>query len=108
MDMSEIKNERRPTGKSALALVGIAFLIVALVAIVIWALTQPGFLESVINIIAIVAVAAVIIAVILSIAYVVLGVAFYATKGELIQTGVDHSIDDIREVDGNMSDDRND
>lgn len=102
--MSEIKNERRPTGKSALALVGIAVLIVALMAVIAWALMQPGFLESLINVIAIVAVAAIIIAVILAIAYVVLGVAFYATKGELVQTGVDHSIDDIQEVDGNMQD----
>lgn len=104
-----MREVRRGTGKSALALVGIAVLIVILVALVAWALTQPGVLESVVNVLAIAVVAIVIIAIIAYIAYAVLAVAYYATKGDVVQTGVDHSLDDVRGVEGNaLDEDRND
>ncbi|MFT0899223.1 hypothetical protein [Candidatus Methanoprimaticola sp. MG2] len=100
-----MKTERKGTGKSALGLVIIAVLIVALVAVVAWAFSQPGFLEEAVNILAIVVVALVIIAVIAYIAYAFIAVVMYATKGEVVQTGVDHSIDDVVGVEGKMLDD---
>ncbi len=99
--MSEV---RKGTGKSALGLVAIVILIVALIAVVAWAFTQPGFLESVVNVLAVVVVAVVIIAIVAYIIYAVLAVAYYATKGEVVQTGVDHSLDDVHGVDGRTLD----
>ena len=104
-----MQERRVGTGKSALALIAIAVLVVALVAVIAWALTQPGVLESVATVAAVVIVAVVIIAVIAYIVYAVLAVAFYAAKGDVVQTGVDHSLDDISAVEGNtMDDDRGD
>lgn len=98
--------QRRGTGKAALGLVGVAVLAVALVALIAWALTRPGVLESVVNVAAIVVVALVIILVIAYIVYAVLAVAYYASKGDIVQTGVDHSLDDFRGVEGRTLDER--
>lgn len=104
-----MREVRKGTGKSALALVGIAVLVVVLVALVAWAFAQPGVLESAVNILAIAVVAIVIIAIIAYIAYAVLAVAYYAAKGDVVQTGVDHSLDDVRGVEGRtLDEDRND
>ena len=55
------------------------------------------------------AVAIAIVLVVAYIAYAVLAVAEYAYKGDIVQKGVDHSIDDVRGVEGRtLDDDRND
>lgn len=96
---------RRGTGRSALGLVALAILVVALMALIAWAFTRPGFLESVVNLVAVVVVALIIIAAIACIAYAVLAVGYYATKGDVVQTGVDHSLEDVKGVDGRTLDD---
>lgn len=101
--MSEI--ERRGTGRSALGLVVIAVLVIAIIAVVAWALAQPGFLDELVNIIAVVAVVLVIVLIIAYIVFGVLAVAMYASKGEIVQKGVDHSLDDVRGVEGRTLDD---
>lgn len=100
-----MQTERKGTGRSALGLLAIGVLIVALIAALAWVFTQPGFLESFVNVLLVAVIVIVILAVIAVIAYGVLGLAFYATKGEIVQTGVDHSLDDIHAVEGRTLDD---
>lgn len=97
--------ERKGTGKSAVGLLAIVVLIVALIAVFAWALTQPGFAEELVNILALVVLAIVVIAIVAYIAYAFLAVGYYASKGEVVQTGVDHSIDDVVGVEGRTLDD---
>ena len=101
--MSEI--ERRGTGRSAAGLAIIAVLVVALIALTAWVLTRPGFLDELANVLVVAAVAIAIVLVVAYIAYAVLA----AYKGDIVQKGVDHSIDDVRGVEGRtLDDDRND
>ena len=105
--MSEI--ERRGTGRSAAGLAIIAALVVALIALAAWVLTRPGFLDELANVLVVAAVAIAIVLVVAYIAYAVLALAEYAYKGDIVQKGVDHSIDDVRGVEGRtLDDDRND
>lgn len=82
---------------------------VALIALTAWVLTRPGFLDELANVLVVAAVAIAIVLVVAYIAYAVLAVAEYAYKGDIVQKGVDHSIDDVRGVEGRtLDDDRND
>ncbi len=99
-----MRTERKGTGKSAIGLVIIVVLAIALVGLVAWVLTQPGVLDSLVNLIVILAVAIVIIAVIAFIAVGIIGIGMYATKGEVVQTGVSHSLDDVEAVEGSTLD----
>ena len=101
--MSEI--ERRETWRSAVGLLIIAAAVIALIAIVAWAFMQPGFFDEVVNIVAIVAIALVVVLIVAYIVFAVLAVAMYASKGEIVQKGVDHSLEDIRGVEGRTLDD---
>lgn len=101
--MSEI--ERRGTGRSALGLVVIALLVIAIITVVAWAFTQSGFLDEVVNIIAVGAVVLVIVLIIAYIVFGVLAVAMYASKGEIVQKGVNHSLGDVKGVEGRTLDD---
>ena len=87
----------------------VAVLVVALIALTAWVLTRPGFLDELANVLVVAAVAIAIVLVVAYIAYAVLAVAEYAYKGDIVQKGVDHSIDDVRGVEGRtLDDDRND
>ena len=105
MEDKGMYTEKKGTGKSAVGLLVIAVLVVAIIAALAWAFTQPGFLEEAVNVIAIVLVVLVLVCIIAYVAYAVLAVAYYAAKGEVVQKGVDHSIDDIRGVEGRTLDD---
>lgn len=109
MEDRGMTTETKGTGKSAVGLLVIVVAIIALIAVVAWAFTQPGFLDELVNVLVVVAVAIVVIAVVAYIAYAVLAVAYYAKKGEVVQHGVDHSLEDVRGVEGRtLDDDRND
>lgn len=97
--------ERRGTGGSAVGLLIIAASVIALIAVVAWAFMQPGFFDEVVNIAAIVLVALVVVLIVSYIVFGVLAVAMYASKGEIVQKGVDHSLEDIRGVEGRTLDD---
>ncbi len=105
MEDKGMHTEKKGTGKSAAGLLAIAVLAVAIIATLGWAFTQPGFLEEAVNVIAIVAVVLVLVCIIAYVAYAFLAVAYYAAKGEVVQKGVDHSIDDVRGVEGRTLDD---
>ncbi len=104
MEDNGMKTERKGTGKSAIGLAVIAILVIALIAVVAWLLTQPGVIDTLVEWILLIAGVVVVLAVIAFIAYMILGVGMYATKGEVLQTGVSHSLDDIEAVDGNNLD----
>ncbi len=109
MEDKGMHNERKGTGRSAVGLLIIAVLIIALFGAIVWAFSQPGFMEELANVLVITVVVLVIICIIAYVAYAFLAVAFYASKGEVVQKGVDHSIDDVRGVEGRtLDDDRND
>ena len=100
-----MKIEKKNTGKSAIGLLAIGVLVVILIAVIGWAFTQPGFLEKVANVIVVIVVALIIIGVIAVIAYMFIGFAMYAKKGDIVQTGVSHSLNDIRDVEKRTLDD---
>ncbi|MDO5861649.1 MAG: hypothetical protein Q4Q58_02485 [Thermoplasmata archaeon] len=104
MEDRGMRTETKPTGKSAMGLVAIGVLIVVLAVAVIWAVSQPGFMEELVNVLLLAIVAIVIIAIVAYIAYGILAIGYYATKGEVVQTGVSHSVDDIAGVEGRTID----
>ena len=65
--MAEASNLKKAgTGKSGLGILLIAVGVVALIAVVVWALTNPDILEATINVIIIIVVAIVVIALIIA------------------------------------------
>lgn len=94
------------TGKSAAGFVVIAVMIVVIIAALVYALSQPGVLESVVNIVII---AVIVIAAIVIIGYVVMAIIaipMYAYKGEQYQEGVDYNLDDVKSVKETSSEDK--
>ncbi len=108
MEDNGMHNERKGTGRSAAGLLVIVVLIIALFGAIAWAFSQPGFMEELANVLVITVVVLVIIIIIAYVAYAVLAVAYYASKGEVVQKGVDHSIDDVRGVEGRTLDENGD
>lgn len=105
--MAEAKNlKREGTGKSGLGLLLIAIGVIALIALIAWALTQDGVLETVLSIIIIVVVAIIVIALIIAGVMMVIAVPIYMKKGEQYQTNVDYSLDDVKSVKETSSEDK--
>ena len=84
---NEVRNMKKTgTGKSAIGLVLVGIGIVALIGLIIWFLTVPGVLESLLFI----------------------ALPMYAYKGEQYQEGVDYSLSDVKPVKESSSEDDND
>lgn len=104
---NEVRNQRKAkTGKSALGLVGLAVVIIVVIVAAAWALSQPGVLEDVLYVVAIIIVAIVVIAVVAYAVYALVAIPMYALKGEQYQEGVDYSIEDVKPVEGKSLDDK--
>ena len=58
----------------------------------------PDVLDGMIYIVAIASMVILAICVIAFVAYLILGVAYYATKGEITQTGISYDIDDVESI----------
>lgn len=97
--MADAGNVRRnSTTKSALALVLLVVAIIAVAAVIIYALTNPDILEQVVNILIIVAVVIVAVIVIAYVIIAILAVPYYAVKGESYQTDASYDLDDVKSV----------
>ena len=94
-----VEIQKKSTAGSALALVVIAAAIVAVcIGVVAYLYTHPDVLDGMIYIVAIASMVILAICVIAFVAYLILGVAYYATKGEITQTGISYDIDDVESV----------
>ena len=80
--------------------------IIALIALIAWALTNPGVLEATLTVIAIIVVAIIVIALIIAGLMFFLAIPMYVKKGEQYQEGVDYSIDDVKSVKESSSEDK--
>ena len=99
--MSGATNERKAgTGKSGLGLIAIAVVVVVVIIAAAWALMQPGVLENVGYILAIVLVAIIVIAIVAYAAYALIAIPMYMVKGETYQENVDYNLDDVKPVEG--------
>jgi len=88
--MAEASNLKKAgTGKSGLGILLIAVGVVALIAVVVWALTNPDILEATINVIIIIVVAIVVIALIIAGVMLLMAIPLYVKKGEQYQENVD-------------------
>ena len=96
------------TGKSGLGLLLIAAGVVALIALIVWALTNPDVLKDVVKVVIIIVVAIVVIALIIAGLMFVMAIPFYIKKGEQYQENVDYSIDDVKSVKESSSEDKKD
>ncbi|MBR4685437.1 MAG: hypothetical protein IKP04_02790 [Candidatus Methanomethylophilaceae archaeon] len=102
---NEVRNMKKTgTGKSAIGLVLVGIGIVALIGLVIWFLTVPGVLESLLFI----ALAIVVIVAIIAGIICIIALPMYAYKGEQYQEGVDYSLSDVKPVKESSSEDDND
>ena len=105
--MAEAKNMKKVgTGKSALGMALIAIGVIALIALIVWALSDPDILKATINVIVVIIVAIVVIALIIVGAMFVLAIPFYVKKGEQFQENVDYSIDDVKSVKESSSEEK--
>lgn len=104
MEDNGMRTERKGTGKSAVGLLIVAVMVVVVIAAFAWALSQPGFFEELVNILVLAVIVIVAVLVAAYIAYAFIAVAMYAKKGEVVQTGVTHSIDDVKGVEGRTLD----
>ena len=105
--MAEASNLKKAgTGKSGLGILLIAVGVVALIAVVVWARTNPDILEATINVIIIIVVAIVVIALIIAGVMLLMAIPLYVKKGEQYQENVDYSIDDVKSVKESSSEDK--
>jgi len=105
--MAEASNMKKAgTGKSGLGLILIVIAVVALIGVVVWALTNPDILKATINIVLIIVVAIVIIALVVYGIMLIMAVPVYIKKGEQYQEGVDYNIDDVKSVKESSSEDK--
>lgn len=105
--MAEASNLKKAgTGKSGLGILLTAVGVVALIAVVVWALTNPDILEATINVIIIIVVAIVVIALIIAGVMLLMAIPLYVKKGEQYQENVDYSIDDVKSVKESSSEDK--
>jgi len=105
--MAEASNMKKAgTGKSGLGLLLIAVGVIALIALVVWALTNPDILSAVATLIIFIVVAIIVIALIIAGLMFVLAIPMYVKKGEQYQEGVDYSIDDVKPVKESSSEDK--
>lgn len=105
--MAEAANTRKiGTGKSGLGLVLLAVGVIALIALVVWALTNPDILEATLTLIIFIVVAIIVIALIITGVMFIIAIPMYVKKGEQYQEGVDYSIDDVKPVKESSSEDK--
>jgi len=94
------------TGKSALGMVGIAAMVIIIIAAIAYILIQPGVLESLASILVIAIIVIVAAIVIVYLAMMIMAIPLYAIKGEQYQEGVDYSLKDVKPVKESSSDDK--
>ncbi|MBO7351461.1 MAG: hypothetical protein J6U12_00850 [Candidatus Methanomethylophilaceae archaeon] len=105
--MADAANTRKiGTGKSGLGLVLLAVGVIALIALIVWALTNPAILEATLTLIIFIVVAIIVIALIIAGVMFVIAIPMYVKKGEQYQEGVDYSIDDVKPVKESSSEDK--
>ena len=105
--MAEASNMKKAgTGKSGLGLLLIGIGVIALIALVVWALTNPDILAATLTLILFIVVAIIVIALIIAGLMFVLAIPMYVKKGEQYQEGVDYSIDDVKPVKESSSEDK--
>jgi len=105
--MAEAANLKKAgTGKSGIGILLLVVGVIAAIALIAWAMTQPGVLETTINVVLIIVVAIIVIALIFAGLYLILMVPYYIKKGEQYQEGVDYSIDDVKSVKESSSEDK--
>ena len=93
----EATNERKSsTARSAVAIILVAVLVVAIGVALYYAFTVPGIMESVTNILAIAGVVILAVIGIIALLAAVLAVPMYAYKGERYQENVNYNLDDIQ------------
>jgi hypothetical protein len=98
--------QRKSTAGSALVLIAIAAIVAAVCGgIILYLYSNPDILEGIFDIVVMMALVIVAIGVIAYVAYLILGVAYYATKGEITQTDISYSIDDVESVKESSSED---
>ena len=100
MDPSKI--EKRSTKGSA---VGLLLIIVAVIAVVAVFVAFPQLLESVLVAMLVVMGAILVIAVGVALFAGIIAIPMYAKKGEIYQTDMSYSVDDVEEVKGTVEDD---
>ena len=93
------------TGKSALMMVLIIVIIGAAIAALF---LVPGALDSLIIILAVIGIAILAIAAVIFIFMVILAIPMYAAKGEMYQTDIDYSLDDVKPVRETSSEEKKD
>ena len=98
--------KKAKTGKSALGFVGIAIAVILLIVAVVYALSQPGVLETVATAAAVIILAVVGIVIIIGAVIALTAIPMYAYKGEQYQENVDYSLDDVKSVKESSSEDR--
>ena len=103
--MPMVQTQKVKTGKSGLGVLLIAVAVVALIALAAYALTRPGIFESVVTIALYVVIAIAAIAVIAYASMLIMAVPMYMSKGDVVQTDVDYSLDDVKPVENSSSDD---
>jgi hypothetical protein len=103
----EAKNVRKAgTGKAGLGMVLIAIAIIVFIGIVIWLLTNPDVLATMINVVIIIVLAIVAIALIIAGVMFVIAIPMYVHKGEQYQEGVDYDLKDVKPVRESSSEDK--
>jgi len=94
------------TTKSGLGILLLVVAAVAVIGLIVWALTNPDILATTINVIIVIVIAIVVIILIVSGLMLIMAVPIYMKKGEQYQDGVDYSIDDVKPVKESSSEDK--
>ncbi len=90
--------ERKKTWPTAAKLVLLSLVIIAIIALVIYAVTRPGVSVEIWKPILIIIAAAILIFIAVKILIAVLAIPVYIYKGEKTQTGGDYGLDDMKSV----------
>ncbi|MBE6523421.1 MAG: hypothetical protein E7Z65_00905 [Thermoplasmata archaeon] len=94
------------TTKSGLGILLLVVAAVAIIGLIVWALTNPDILQTTVNVIIVIGIAILVIVLIISGLMLILAVPYYMKKGEQYQDGVDYSIDDVKPVKESSSEDK--
>lgn len=105
--MAEAANMKKAgTGKSGIGLILLAVGVVALIALIVWALTNPDVLAATVSLIIFIVIAIVVIALIIAGVMFIIAIPMYMAKGEQYQDGVDYSLSDVKPVKESSSEDK--
>ncbi|MBR2255234.1 MAG: hypothetical protein IJ856_05425 [Candidatus Methanomethylophilaceae archaeon] len=99
--------EKESGAKTALGIGLIAIAVIAILAVVVWVILQPGVLESIATIAVLAVIVLLAIGVIIFVVTTILAVPYYIIKKQDPQSG-NYEIDDIQSVNGSASDDGRD